>query len=743
LLTSAAALSCPRRAAAVVAGTALVLLAGFGSTVQAAAAGKVRPHRADATLADWRGAPTNLGGRWQISRGELVYTDYLYDDYGADLDGTTNATVFRSSARTSGDYRYPGDARYGSNAGDLRELRVAYDRHGLHALVALQTMLDPDAAIATIAIDTDGNPATGSGVWPDGAGVRAPGADRFITVWAGGARLTDALGATRDLRHATHQAARAFEVDVPARALGSVTKGARVWVGVGLAAPGGRYAPQAGATALFDTGCQGAETYAGGSAWSDQRQSAAIAGGDLSAFSCSLRPGALRSGATRSFKPRPGFYNRIFRSAHDYGEGIELRQGGLAGSSAPQFLGRYQPYALYIPHGYRPKRRTPLLLDLHALNRNQNMFASVSPHQLTQLGDERGSLILTPLGRGTDGWYLDAGLIDVLEAWRDARRAYRADPDRTSIAGYSMGGYGTYRLGLLMPDRFARAVVYVGPQVFGLWSYPLPPLVPEQAWTVPSNTNLIVANGLHLPFEITDGDLDTLVPIGGAMHQADAFRAAGDPYRFYRYPAAGHFTFAGADEWSQSRDWLGGARLVRNPQRVRYVRYPSMDLPDAGLTFDGAYWVDGMMVRDAPAADSHGSIDASTAGLGGRQQNLIDEGTTAAPSVGGLSGTVSGQHYEPGARLRRANSFQAQMENLAAVSLDTRRMGLDTRRRIHATLTGDGATILRLRGHWPCRVGARLDGERIRAHGRRTVTTRVDLGAPGPHALTITPRRCT
>ena len=31
------------------------------------------------------------------------------------------------------------------------------------------------------------------------------------------------------------------------------------------------------------------------------------------------------------------------------------------------FLGPYQPYGLYIPQGYDPKQRTPLLLDLHSM----------------------------------------------------------------------------------------------------------------------------------------------------------------------------------------------------------------------------------------------------------------------------------------------------------------------------------------------------------------------------------------
>lgn len=50
-----------------------------------------------------------------------------------------------------------------------------------------------------------------------------------------------------------------------------------------------------------------------------------------------------------------------------------------------------------------------------------------------------------------------------------------------------MGGYLTYRLGLLMPDAFARASVFVGPPIFYHWSYPLPPDSPEE-WIVRGNT---------------------------------------------------------------------------------------------------------------------------------------------------------------------------------------------------------------------------------------------------------------
>src|SRR5688572_11733644 len=38
----------------------------------------------DGLTTDWRGVPTGFGGTVTRSRGELIYTDHLFDAYGAD-----------------------------------------------------------------------------------------------------------------------------------------------------------------------------------------------------------------------------------------------------------------------------------------------------------------------------------------------------------------------------------------------------------------------------------------------------------------------------------------------------------------------------------------------------------------------------------------------------------------------------------------------------------------------------------
>ena len=102
------------------------------------------------------------------------------------------------------------------------------------------------------------------------------------------------------------------------------------------------------------------------------------------------------------------------------------------------------------------------------------------------------------------------------------------------------------------------------------------------------------------------------MPAAGPTQQAQSFRDAGNPHLFYFYPTSDHFALILADEWGHTRDFLD-QHPVRNlsPDEVRYKRYPSMDLPQHGLRFDGAYWVDGMTVRTPGDSCSPGQRRAS------------------------------------------------------------------------------------------------------------------------------------
>jgi predicted esterase len=741
-----------------VAATALLLF-------PAVAPGAVRPHVADGKLGDWRGRASAISGVTNVSRGELIYTDWLYDDFGADTDGvplnpTAWAYIFYP---TVGDYRYPTDeARYGTNAADLRELRIAADRRRLHLLVSLETMIVRDAAAVMLAVDTDGQASTGAASWPDGVGIDTPGADRFVILWGTGGAVRDsagrALGRPRQVVSLKHNA---IEASVSRRLLGRISPKARIWLVTGLVdAERGRFKPvpsgsptqdepgggDANATAVFNAAFRPDEPHSLEAYWGDQQQARALATRDVEPFAQPLRLRPLRRRESVPFKLTPGYHNAVYRSRHELGEGIYLERDNppgeafALGNTRPQFKSRWQPYGVYVPESYAPGG--PLTVVGHASLESHNQYGVGSPGLLRQIGEERGSVLITPLGRGHINFYMASGLADVVEAMEHAQALFKTDPARTSITGYSMGGYLAFRLGLLMPDRFARASAYNPPPAYSIWAYPARPVAGDESFIEPGITTKIVANGLNLPYEIVAGVNDEEVPISGVRHQVDTYEALGNPYRYYEHPAADHLRRRQADEWGHTRDWLGDHRIEPNPARVRYTRYPIMDLPDFGLRFDGAYWMDGLAVRSAddPAKagpDEHALADVTTHGLGKPLPETAGEAFLFPGPP--LPATVRGRAPVDGTALPRRNRFEAELTNVGRVTLAVARMGLDPGAPLTAELAGDGRTTLTLAGRFGA-VTATLDGTVVPiARTSHAVTLELPLGGPEPRELSIRP----
>jgi dienelactone hydrolase len=727
-------------------------------------------HRADGNLSDWTGDPTMLSGQTRISNGELIHDDWLYDDYGADLDQATNPPAFRAAlAPTQGDYRYPtNSARYGYNAADLRELRVAADSSGIHLLVYLETAKQRDAAAFTLAIDSPRD-RSDTDQWPDGVGIDGPKADHFITSWGSGGYVTDGLGhRIRIPRQAVNLAENAIEVDVPWKHLPGLRGGtARLYMVTGLADPqNARYLQpqpgqptasspgggQVGSTAVFDAAFDAHETFTRFvSHWGEEVQSQALAQRDVSGLGQAVDFGELQARISDGYVPAPGrFYNRIFRSSQNYGEGIALKNNPSSpgGSPDPQFLSPYQPYGLYIPASYAPGSPAPLLINGHSLDVNHNEYEAVAPNLYRQLGDERLSFVITPLARGLDTWYIDSGFEDVLEAWDDLKAHYAIDDDQTVIGGYSMGGYMTYRMGLLMPDKFAAAAAYVGPPAYQLWAPPNPPQ-PAGNYQVAGQTNNIITNALDLPYEMNNTGGDELVPVAGAQAQAQTFTDLGRVHEFFFYPAGDHFALIFGDEWGHTQGFLD-----RYPQRnlspieVAYRRYPSMDLPQIDRRFDGAYWVDGMVVRTptdtcaagtASCQSAFGQVDAATYGFGGNRTVPANyEWEYQGPP---LPAHVTGTARVPGPAITKQNGFEATFKNLQAATFDSTHMGIDPSKQLTASLTvssDPGPFTLGLKGQFGT-VTATLDSAPVPVtHTADGIELAVTLSS-GQHQLVVTP----
>ncbi|MEO8050515.1 MAG: prolyl oligopeptidase family serine peptidase [Acidobacteriota bacterium] len=119
--------------------------------------------------------------------------------------------------------------------------------------------------------------------------------------------------------------------------------------------------------------------------------------------------------------------------------------------------GSVQPYIAYVPASYDRSRPVRMDIFLHGTNRG---MVEVQFMSHTSIG--YGGMKVAPadyiqielLGR-TNNAYRWAGEADVLEAVEAAKKNYAIDENRVLLRGFSMGGSGTWHLGLHHPDHWA------------------------------------------------------------------------------------------------------------------------------------------------------------------------------------------------------------------------------------------------------------------------------------------------
>jgi dienelactone hydrolase len=677
----------------------------------------------------WRAKPILVSGASAYRSGEFLYQDFLYDDHGA-----------RGAARDPGDpraggdafsgpngtYTYPTSAAYADNAADLVELRVKPLADATAFRITLNTLKNPSLVATTIAIGSSAAPRP----FPFGADVSGP-AKLFLTVHGTDAELDRAatgaaVGPAPTVSVSKRR--RQIEVIVPHRAWDPGARRVRLAAGVGLwdqaadrylipgvaadaSHPGGA-AGLPNPPAFFNVAFRYHEPWpdlaSGGGVgsiadpawWRDKQQAAALAKGDISPFHATVDFGKLERGVRDDGAGKPwgvpasGPMDRILASRFATGAGADYSVTCTKASEClGELRGQLQPYAIYVPAKPAPPGGYGLTLLLHSLAANYNQF-SASRNQ-SQFGDRGpGSIVITPEGRGPDGWYYGETGADTFEVWADVARRYRLDPSWTDIAGYSMGGYGTYKFAAQYPDLFARAQPTVGPPGLGVWAPPADPVPGGAA----SNTNRMLASVRNIPFLIWDGVEDELVPVAGPLAQVDSFDRLGYRYRFDLFTTADHLLLAANDQYAPAAAFLGTAKVKRNPFHITYVVNPTMDFAADGTVADHAYWLSGLRLRDPSGPAPLGRIDAVSAGFGRRdpppRPTEHSTGTLTGGNVAPLVYTEQSKGSGSPASVRRRDALRIEATNLARVVVHPARARLDCDARVAARTDGPLAVHL-------------------------------------------------
>jgi hypothetical protein len=117
--------------------------------------------------------------------------------------------------------------------------------------------------------------------------------------------------------------------------------------------------------------------------------------------------------------------------------------------------GSAQPYGLEIPPEVDLNKPAPLLIWLHGRGDDNTDLYFVKSRDGGKRGElqPKGVIVMHAFGRQCVG-YKSAGEVDVLEAIASVQKRYKIDENRIALAGFSMGGAGTWSVGCHYADHF-------------------------------------------------------------------------------------------------------------------------------------------------------------------------------------------------------------------------------------------------------------------------------------------------
>ncbi len=271
---------------------------------------------------------------------------------------------------------------------------------------------------------------------------------------------------------------------------------------------------------------------------------------------------------------------------------------------APQD-GSLQSYLAYVPRSYKPAGKPkPLVVVLHGLDNPMEIALRTLIGEPPKPEDDRGVLarhlpafpdygafLVAPSTFGNVG-PRPLGEEDVLRVVAEMKQAYRIDPQRVSITGYSMGGTGAFTLPIHFPDLFSASAPLCG--YANLHTYRDVTGVPHEPFeevALARRASIgFVENALHIPFQAIHGGLDD--PARSAV-MISKMKQAGVPARIDLQDDMGHDVWTYGYEKARMIAWLTPKTAPRAPEHVVLV---------AGEhRYNRAYWVELLGMREAPA----------------------------------------------------------------------------------------------------------------------------------------------
>ncbi len=262
--------------------------------------------------------------------------------------------------------------------------------------------------------------------------------------------------------------------------------------------------------------------------------------------------------------------------------------------------GSVQPVRVTVPEEYDGSRPVPIDVALHGRFTRLYEVETLNSWDGAEVDYLPGTLQIDLFGRGKNTYHWP-GEADVFEAIAFAKKAYKVDPDRMTLRGFSMGGAGVWHISLHFPDLWAAVEVGAGDNT----SHRIPilatlPPYRQAMCMIFDNMYEWAINAYDIPFASYVGENDrSLVKHNSAKEELmrEGIHFEGDPFSlkatnapsilFLIGPKTGH------DMHPDSRKTLNTYLYERLnlgrqiPDHIRFATYTTRYNRDYWLTVDG------------------------------------------------------------------------------------------------------------------------------------------------------------